>query len=221
MLLAFILVVSCAAFLTQKMTFHRYGKFQSRRGITGYEIARHILDANGYENLIVGLAESSDAPRRGLSSGFDLPAKVGKSTSFSDIARAAWETVLLLKTQQSAPLLGLATAFKKFLVFVIWCDWILLAASFAGPGWGSLRPVSVWGFGLVFFAAFFDIVSEWELSNRAKASLKKFQYFEVDEWIRLKKILKCMRWSRFAQIFEVPLGALGSILRFPRRRKEK
>ena len=83
--------------------------------------------------------------------------------------------------------------------------WPLLAISFLRESFETMRSAALAFFAVVFLLAVFDLSFQWEVCEQACHSIKHSHYFEVDEFMQLKKILRALRWEHLAMLFEIPI----------------
>ncbi len=198
---SFGLLVSLFANLSQLVFIRRYGREAGRRGITGGEIARGLLDAAGLPQVVV---DSSGSRKAGTESGevkkLLLPRHIYQGQTLRGAAQAAHEVAAALKA--SSNLVALRTALN--VIRTTSCAaWVLLIA-----GWllnlHFLGALAALFYVSAFVGAICWVPAEWETSEFAYEILKKQSFFEIDELAKLKNILLGIRLEGLALVLKGP-----------------
>ncbi len=201
-------------------TFKKYAKVHSRRGSTGAEIARKILDMNGLYQVQVERVAGS------LSDHFDPKANVVRlsdstyaSTSVGAIGVAAHEVghaiqyatgYAPIKVRNSiVPAVNICNALSMPI--------ILIGLLFAGAGWIDL--------GILLFSAtvLFQLITlpaEFNASRRAMATLRGQHLLDEEEAKGAEKVLKAAAMTYVAAAVSAILSLLRLILLFGNRRDD-
>lgn len=189
-------------------TYKKYGKIANRYGLTGYESARKILDANGLYNVKIEHVKGN------LTDHFDpktnvvrLSDTVYESTSVAAVGVAAHEA-------------GHAVQFAQDYAPMKWRSAILPVANI-GSSAGiylaiiglvlSFELLAYIGIGLFMAVVAFQLVTlpvEFNASGRAVRALEK-GYLSEDEMKGTKKVLRAAALTYVAAF----LSALGNLLR--------
>lgn len=200
-----ILAVSFLAFILERRLIAKHGKDLSRRRLSGFEIARQLLDAGGHANVIVEPGTEKRKP--GGVKQLYLPPAVYEGKTLASIARAAREASLLCRASSAV----LPFDMSRGLYFFVTFAWLLLAVGLLA---GDLRWLQSMGwmiFGLVFFLGLIRLPLETEAGQHAYEWLKQSGYFEVDELVKIKNNLRGLRLEPLAEIFTAPAG-LASVV---------
>ena len=88
---------------------------------------------------------------------------------------------------------------------VILGAWLALAFSFLSSFLFPLRAFALGVLTLVFIIAILGLPFEFEVSNQTFFLLKHSQQFQIDELVRLKKLLRIMRLEGISQLVRAPL----------------
>jgi Zn-dependent membrane protease YugP len=202
-----------------KGTFNAYRKVTNKRGLTGADVARYILDENGLSNIsverVAGSLTDHYDPRTKI---VRLSETVYSNTSVSAVGVAAHETghaiqhatnygPLALRTNL-VPVAGIGSSFGPYLaIFGIMFDADILVKT-----------------GLVLFAlaVLFYIVTlpvEFNASSRAIKILEKSGMLTVQEIIPAKKVLRAAAMTYVASA-AVAMANLARLIILSGRRKD-
>lgn len=203
LILAVVSLISLFCLLAEVRAARRHGACASRRALTGCEIARYALDVSGCPQITVGPAES------GRAGAFDfkqlrLPLSVYSGKTLLDIARAAWQAVLIARVPGTPLIEGIKKKFWGNSGWLIGAGWVLFAAGFLRPGWGWITHLGFWSVVFFFVLAFIDLPMDWDAGEKSVELLAGSHQFDVDEIVRLKKIIKALRFRKFGWIVKVP-----------------
>lgn len=201
--------VATVAWFFMEISLATEGNTSSRREITGCELARQVLDHNQLSQTAI-----SPAPgvwRIHFGSDFErllLAERVYEGTRLSDLATAFHETAHLL-TEPKASLTGrVRTEVDRVLRGGVLLSWLLVLGGFLFSPWGWLAPAGRFLFILVSFRAFAELGEEWEVTERALANLNLVEGFGTQERVRMRKLLKVIRWNPLAELFSEPFTFL-------------
>lgn len=182
-----------------KSTYHRYSQVVNRRGLTGAQIARRILDSNGLLNVRVEPVEGTLTdhyhPKEKV---VRLSEGIHNSNSLAALAVAAHETGHAVQDQVGyAPMnirasLVPVASFGSTLAFPLFFIGLLI------PKVGWLMDL-----GIIFFAGavLFHLITlpvEFDASRRAVAVLANGGYLATDEVPHAKKVLDAAAWTYVA-----------------------
>jgi len=93
-------------------------------------------------------------------------------------------------------------------IFIAWGSFLL---GLTGETFEFFKWAGSFLFILLFVLALLRLPREWEVSEKALFYLRQSQWFELDEFIRLKRILRALRLSLVSQIFRVPFDAVKNL----------
>ena len=208
-----VLLVSFIFFAYDVWVTRKNGGFLSRQGLTGYEIARHVLDASGLSQITVDAIGPGDKEiRRGIRQLY-LEKKIYEGKNLRAMALAAREAVFLIGVPHSFLPLDLKKRAAELSAYAVLGGWLMFAAGFGIGRLSFLRMGSLAVFVSVFLMAALSLPAELEASERALDHLKGSRYFEVGELARLRSLLNALRFSGLAQIFNVPLEFASGLRR--------
>ena len=209
-LLWFICVVaSLAAWFYLEISLSVAGKFQSRRQITGCELARQVLDQSR-------LSQTAILPAQGLWDihfGFDferlfLSEKAYYGTQLGDLGISLHESAHLLRESKEVVPVDLRTHTVNFLRIAILASWSFIVAGRFFPAWTWMMPFGQFLFVILCIRAFALLGEEWEVTTLGLASLPLLEGLETNELVRVRKLLQAIRWSPLAELFAEPFSLL-------------
>ena len=201
LLWALSLGASVLALLYLEISLVRNGKFKSHRQLTGGDLARQILDRNHLNRMTIGAVSVRRTVHFGVGlDRFLLRKKVYYGSRLADLAVVLHETAHLLEESHALiPLEWRAKSARMFQGIVGASLLFILTGLFLAPlGW-----LSVFGQGLfviVFFIALVSLGEEAEITERALTNLSLLEGFGTDERVRIRRLLKALRWSPIAEL---------------------
>ena len=208
-------------------TFKKYAKVPSRRGLTGAEAARRVLDANGLRHVTVervhGHLTDHFDPKAGV---IRLSDATYASTSVAAIGVAAHEAghavqhaVGYVPIKLRSAIIPL-TRFGSFLAMPLFLIGLLMGSgSYLGYGIGTIFMVT----GILFFSfsTLFQLVTlptEFNASARAMKALEDGGLLADDELPGAKATLSAAAMTYVAALASSLASLLRLILIFNRRR---
>ncbi len=204
MIAAPILLVSFLFFLYQSWVYSSGGKIQNRKGRTGGEVARQLLSRNGFQDvpveMIMPLNHDSPPSFRQLY----LSPGIYEGKDLWAIAGAAREAARLALVPSSVLPLRVKNRLSFLLHSVIFIAWGTFLLGLTGKPFEFFKWTGSILFILLFVLALLRLPREWEVSEKAFFYLRQSQWFDLDEFIRLKRILRALRLSLVSQIFRGP-----------------
>ena len=208
-------------------TFNQYAKVYNRRGLTGAEAARRVLDANGLHNVTI------EHIRGHLTDHYDPKANVIRlsdatyaSTSVAAIGVAAHEAGHAVQHAVGYAPIKLRSAiipltrFGSFLAMPLFLIGLLMGSgSYLGYGIGTIFMVT----GILFFSfsTLFQLVTlptEFNASARAMKALEDGGLLAADELPAAKATLSAAAMTYVAALASSLASLLRLILIFNRRR---
>ncbi len=208
-----IMLMMAAASRNVQATFQRFSEVPVRRRITGAQVARHILDSNGLNNIPVErvsgqLTDHYDSTKKVLR----LSEPVYDSNSISAVGVAAHEAghalqdksgYFALQLRQGLfPIANIGSNFGMFLIMIGMFGAFLFQMQAIG------MTLAVTGLILYAFAVLFTLITlpvEFNASSRALACLTQYGIVSSDEHTGTKKVLNAAAMTYVA-------SAVGAIL---------
>lgn len=198
------------------------GRRKSRSQITGYELARQILDRQSPNRIAVTVfSKRTERPFQDSFERFALPQKIYYGTRLSEAAEALYSAVHHLESSKSSVPLGWRSPGGSFWQGAIGLSWILVFAGFLLPEGKGLTAVGQALFILTFALGLTFLSREWEAADRALSFLASLEGFGVDEKVRMKKLIKTIRWSPLAGILTAPFNFIQRRITFELPKSER
>jgi uncharacterized protein len=213
------LVLSGLASWRIRSAFARYAQVPARRGLTGAEVARQLLDDNGAQDVQIEAVQGSlvdhyDPRNRVLR----LSTDVWGSHSIAALGVAAHEAGHALQHAQGygpihlrsalVPIASIGSNFAFLLFFV----GIILAYAMPALGQGLV----IGGIILYAFAVLFTLVTlpvEFDASRRAVLALEQGGYLEADEVVGARRVLRAAAYTYLAAALTAIVQLLYLLLR--------
>ena len=202
-------IISTAAWLAVEIAMARSRKFPSRSGLTGYELARQVLDRHHLARTPVRPASARESEAGDWNQdALVLNEKNYFGTSLEGLSRALYSAVHLLAASKLPVPAAWRIPSGRFFKILVISSWVL-------TGFGSVLSGWSWALGLgrvllilSFFLALVSLAGEWEGSERAVADLLSLERLWTDERVRMKENLLALRWTPLAEILGIPLRLL-------------
>ncbi|WP_342555311.1 zinc metallopeptidase [Paenibacillus sp. FSL R7-0652] len=172
-----------------KGTFRRWSEVPNQNGMTGYDAARHMLDANGLHDVPI------EPVRGSLSDHYDpinrvvrLSEPVYYERSISALSVACHEVGHAIQHKESYPMLALRHRIFPIVNFASGLAPFLLIAGFL------FNAMNLVGIGIIFFSVTvaFQLITlpvEFNASNRAREIMVSEGYIRNDEEKGVAKVL--------------------------------
>ncbi len=190
-----------------KSAYNRYIQINNRRGITGHQAARMILDANGLHHVPVeitaGTLTDHYDPRNDV---MRLSSEVYNGTSIASVSIAAHESGHAIQDGTSYAFLRVRNAIAPVVSLVSVASWPLILIGLAIIWAGNLTTGNlIFDLGVLFFAAvvLFHTVTlpvELDASKRAIRQLVDLRIIEPAEAAGAKKVLSAAAMTYVAAL---------------------
>lgn len=201
-------------------TFNKYRTVANRRGYTGAEIARRILDMNGLQNIVIervsGNLTDHFSPKENI---IRLSDSTYQSTSVAAIGVAAHEVGHAIQYAQGYGPIKLRNSIVPVVQIASYAAWPLAIMGVIFS-FSRLANFGVILFGLVVLFQIITLPVEFNASNRALKTLGDNLILESDELSAAKKVLSAaaMTYVASAVVAIANLLRLLSIVGFGRNR---
>ena len=198
---ALVLGISFLAFLFQSHWISKCRGVKNRRGLSGAEMARYLLDSTGFSDFAV-------AEKTGVRAGIKqlaLEEVVYGGQSLFSLARAAENALALVRPAALFSLWGIFD-------FLIPAGWLALGANVL-TGWPGFKIFAYTVFAASLGPALLELPARWEASHQVYQSLKQSGFFEVDELILLRRLLRALRFEHLSGIFSIPFARVSGFLK--------
>lgn len=190
-----------------KSAYNRYIQINNRRGITGHQAARMILDANGLQHVPVEITAGT------LTDHYDpkndvmrLSSEVYNGTSIASVSIAAHESGHAIQDGTSYAFLRVRNAIAPVVSLVSVASWPLILIGLVIIWTGNLTTGNlIFDLGILFFAAvvLFHTVTlpvELDASKRAIRQLVDLRIIEPAEAAGAKKVLSAAAMTYVAAL---------------------
>ena len=190
-----------------KSAYNRYVQINNRRGITGHQAARMILDANGLHHVPVEITSGT------LTDHYDpkndvmrLSSEVYNGTSIASVSIAAHESGHAIQDGTSYAFLRFRNAIAPVVSLVSAASWPLILIGLVIIWTGNLTTGNlIFDLGILFFAAvvLFHTVTlpvELDASKRAIRQLVDLRIIEPAEAAGAKKVLSAAAMTYVAAL---------------------
>ncbi|MBQ4145447.1 MAG: zinc metallopeptidase [Clostridia bacterium] len=216
------IILSLWAQININKTFNKYSKINSRRGYTGAEIARRILDMNGLYNVRVERVAGN------LSDHFDPRGNVVRlsdstysSQSVGAIGVAAHEVGHAIQHAVGYVPIRLRNSIVPVVNICSYLSMPIILIGFLFAGGGSTMVQ----FGIILFSAtvLFQLITlpvEFNASNRAINTLRNQHLLDDEEVKGASKVLRAAALTYIAAALSAIMSLLRLILLFGGRRSD-
>ncbi len=205
-----VLLTAFFALITQ-IRLRGRGRAPSRRILSGFEVARLFLDREGAGHVSIEPVSGFKLFRRAPLKQFFLERALYEGRTLLDHARAARESVAMTRAQHMIFSFDFSRRLWLWLKVLALLGW--LASLLSHPGFlPAGEKFALGAFFVLFLAALFELPLEWETSQRAYGLLKESGYFEIDELVQMRRILKGLRFEKLALIFKAPFDLAGILI---------
>lgn len=198
-------------------TYKKYKTQKNSRNISGFEVARAILDANGLEKVhiveVQGLLSDHYDPARKV---IRLSTDVFHNSTIASSSIAAHEVGHAIQHKTGYNFLKIRTALFPFANITSYLAYILLIVSLflqmAGMFWLSVA--------LMLFSLLFQLVTlpvEFNASQRAKEELQKLNLASSKEMSGVDSMLRSAALTYVASLVASLMQVLRLIIIFQRR----
>ena len=206
------LIITVAADIYVNSSYSKYNKVQSKSGLTGFEVARKILDENGLNDIdIVSVkGELSDHydPRRKV---VRLSEPVFNGTSISSVSVAAHEVGHAIQDKENysfmrirAMLVPVVNFSSKLGYFAIFLGFIF-----------NFLDLALFGIILLLAMLLFQLVTlpvEFDASKRAKMQLADLAILDSEEVPKSSNMLRAAAFTYVASLVTTLLEILRLVL---------
>ena len=201
--------VTLGSWIYLEMVRTREAAFESRRKITGCELARQILDRNHLNRISVTWdSEPGSAHRGPRFNQLVLPEKIYYGTRLADLAGSLQGASHLV--EESGSFVPASIRIRRAAPFRmgVCAAWFLVLMGMLLPGWKWIFHSGETLFVLAFLVVLVSWADEGEVTQRAFSSLALLEGLGPDELVRMKRLLQAMRWTPFAELIQIPLSLL-------------
>ncbi|MBQ7031506.1 MAG: zinc metallopeptidase [Bacilli bacterium] len=213
-----IIIIPVIAQINISVSYSKYKKINNSKGLSGFEVARKILDANGLEDIYVvetsgNLSDHYDPSRKVIK----LSKDIFNGDTIAAASVAAHECGHAIQDKDNYTFMRI----RSFLVPVVNLassfSWIVI---FIGLMSEALN-IFMFGIGLISIGLVFQLITlpvEFDASKRAKKELEKLKLIGSGEEVGVAKMLNSAAMTYVASVLTSVLEIIRLIAIFDDRR---
>lgn len=198
-------------------SYSKYKRIMSRKGMSGCEVARQILDANGLTNIHVvevkgELSDHYDPTRKVVR----LSSDIFHGTSVASISVAAHECGHAIQDKENYTFMRIRGALVPVVNFVSYIGYFISLFSFIVGVMGYLKI----GILVLLLTVLFQLVTlpvEFDASKRAKVQMEKLGIADSSELEGVSSMLGAAAMTYVASLLSTIMNLLRLILMFSDR----
>lgn len=211
------LIISVAAQIFVSFSYSKYKKIKNSQEISGFEVAKKILENNGLDNIYVtevrgNLTDHYDPGRKVIR----LSSEIFHGTSIASASVAAHEVGHAIQDKEGYSFMRFRSAIFPLVRFSSYGGYIAIAL---GAIFGFIDLIWI-GIALEVIILLFQILTlpvEFNASSRAEKELQKLSILSENEIEGSKKMLKAAAYTYVASVLTTLLQILRLIVIFGRR----
>lgn len=211
------LIISVAAQIFVSFSYSKYKKIKNSQKISGFEVAKKILENNGLDNIYVtevrgNLTDHYDPGRKVIR----LSSEIFHGTSIASASVAAHEVGHAIQDKEGYSFMRFRSAMFPLVRFSSYGGYIAIAL---GAIFGFIDLIWI-GIALEVIILLFQILTlpvEFNASSRAEKELQKLSILSENEIEGSKKMLKAAAYTYVASVLTTLLQILRLIVIFGRR----
>ena len=192
--------------------YKKFSKIKVKSGLSGQEVARKILDANGLQNIhiVETQGELSDHydPRRKV---IRLSHTIFHEDSISSVGVAAHECCHAIQDKEGYSFMRIRSALVPFVNFVSYLGYLGFVVSFIGGLTGYLK-LSIFVLLVVVLFQLVTLPVEFDASKRAKEQLVQLGLIDSDEHDQVGKVLSAAAMTYVAGLISNLLQILRLVI---------
>lgn len=209
-LVSFAIVIGAQMYLTS--TYSENKKKKNKKGLTGCEAARKILDSNGLSNIYVvetkgELSDHYDPSRKVVRLSHDI----FHGESLAALSIAAHECGHAIQDKENYTFMRIRAALVPVVNIVTYLGYFgLIISLFAG-----ITGYLMISIGLIIIALIFQLITlpvEFDASKRALVQIEELELIENDEKESAGKVLKAAAYTYVASLVSLILDLLRLII---------
>ena len=193
-------------------TYKRMKKVETTKGITGVEVARKILDANGLEKVHVvevqgQLTDHYDPSRKVVR----LSKEIFHGSSIASIAVAAHEVGHAIQDKENYTFMRIRSFMAPIVNFVTYAGYFVALISLVAGITGYIKV----GIFMVLASLLFQLVTlpvEFNASSRAEKQLKKLNLSSPSEDRKVKQMLDAAAMTYVASVISSMFNLLRLVI---------
>lgn len=170
--------------------------------VTGCEIARFVLDQAGLHHIAVTPIRPSE--EYASDDSLFLEPRVYEGHDFLSVLQAARQAYLKSQLSNMTFWIRLKKRMTFVIRFTVLAGWILFVPGVFFPPFRFLINVGLGCFSVVMALVIFDMPFELEVEEKTSHLLKHSGHFQLNEWIRLKKLNQAIALWGLSAIVRAP-----------------
>ena len=213
-----ILIIPLLAQINISVSYGKYKKVQNKKELTGFDVARKILDENGLEDIYVvetsgSLTDHYDPSRKVVR----LSTDIFKGNSIAALSVAAHECGHAIQDKENYTFMRIRSFLVPVVNLVSYFSWIVIFIGLITEYFNLFA----FGIGLISIGLLFQLITlpvEFDASNRAKKELVKLKLASSGEEEEVSKMLGAAAMTYVASVLTSILEILRLILIFNNNR---
>jgi Zn-dependent membrane protease YugP len=214
-----ILIIPAIASYNIKNTYNKYKSLKNNRGITGFEVARKILDEHGLNNIYIvenpggELSDCYDSSRKTVKLSHD----VFHGETIAALAIAAHECGHAIQDKEGYAMLRIRSLIFPIVSIGTKIAYVMLVIGF----FFQVFDLLLWAMGITALSLVFQLVTlpvEFNASERAKKILLEDGITTVDENVGVSKVLSSAALTYVAAVLSSLIQMAYYVLSYSRRR---
>lgn len=209
-----ILIIPVIAQIRINISYGKYKKIENNKGITGFEVARKILDSNGLEDIYVvetsgNLTDHYDPSRKVIK----LSKDIFHGSSIASLSVAAHECGHAIQDKENYIFMRIRGFLVPVVNLVSSLSWIVIFIGLIAEAFN----IFIFGIGLISITLLFQLVTlpvEFDASKRANEELIKLKLVNKEESHGVKKMLGSAAMTYVASVLTSILEIIRLILIF-------
>ena len=220
MIIVYILMIGIPllAQIKIKSEYSKYSKVENENKLSGFEVARKVLDANGLQSIYVvevegNLTDHYDPTRKTVR----LSTNIFHGTSISSAAVAAHECGHAIQDKIDYKPMRIRSMLVPIVNLVSSLSWYIIIFGIVV----QIFKLFLLGIGLLSFGLIFQLVTlpvEFDASRRAKIELSKLNLIRDSEKNGIKKVLFAAAMTYVAAVLTSILQIFRLFLEYSNRR---
>ena len=214
LLMILVLIIPIVAQIGIMRSYGKYKKVENSRNLSGFEVARKVLDANGLQDVYVvetpgNLTDHYDPTRKVVK----LSTDIFNGTTIAAASVAAHECGHAIQDKENYTFMRIRSSLVPVVNLVSNFSWIVIMIGFLAQ---SLNLFTL-GIALIAIGLLFQLVTlpvEFNASSRAKAELNKLNLVGADEETGVAKMLSSAAMTYVASVLTSILEIVRLILVF-------
>ncbi len=213
-----ILIIPLLAQINISVSYGKYKKVQNKKDLTGFDVARKILDENGLEDIYVvetsgSLTDHYDPSRKVVR----LSTDIFKGNSIAALSVAAHECGHAIQDKENYTFMRIRSFLVPVVNLVSYFSWIVIFIGLITEYFNLFA----FGIGLISIGLLFQLITlpvEFDASKRAKRELVKLKLASSSEEEEVSKMLGAAAMTYVASVLTSILEILRLILIFNNNR---